>query len=131
MAGFYSARSALMAPLHWPTLPPPHTVRVCREAGVFIAARPEHRSVPILHDRSLGDHRRSGAECILDQGVLPLAGAPGGPVAKFGKGRERAWTGSDLPKGTQPENHANPLAPRPTDKVCVWPLFCHLAALRA
>ncbi len=25
MAGFYSARSALMTPLHWPTLPPPHT----------------------------------------------------------------------------------------------------------
>ena len=25
MAGSYSARSALMAPLHWPTLPPPRT----------------------------------------------------------------------------------------------------------
>jgi len=27
MAGSYSARSALMAPLHWPTLPPPRTER--------------------------------------------------------------------------------------------------------
>ena len=28
MAGSYSARSALMAPLHWPTLPPPRTARL-------------------------------------------------------------------------------------------------------
>jgi hypothetical protein len=63
----------------------------------------------------------------VDRGRCEAPGRAGagrelnGPVAKFGNGRERAWTGSDLPRETQPGNHANPPVPRPTDKVCDRP----------
>jgi len=39
MAGSYSARSALMAPLHWPTLPPPRTPVRARCGGPVIGQR--------------------------------------------------------------------------------------------
>jgi putative transposase len=46
MAGSYSARSAFMAPLHWPTLPPPRTVWLylrftlsCRDVEELLAER--------------------------------------------------------------------------------------------
>jgi hypothetical protein len=41
---------------------------------------------------------------LADQAQGELRGA----VAKFENGRERGWTGSDLPRGTQPEDRANP-----------------------
>jgi hypothetical protein len=45
-----------------------------------------------------------------------------GPVANFGNGRESGWIGSDLPRGTQPENCANPPGSRPADKLCDRPI---------
>jgi two-component system NarL family sensor kinase len=44
-----------------------------------------------------------------------------GPVANFGNGRESGWIGSDLPRGTQPENRAHPPVSRPADKLCDRP----------
>src|SRR3954467_10623987 len=49
-----------------------------------------------------------------------------GPVAKFGNGGERGWTGSDLPRRTQPENRANPPVSWPADKLCDRPLVTAL-----
>src|SRR3954453_24229284 len=44
-----------------------------------------------------------------------------GPVAKFGNGGERGWTGSDLPRRTQPEDRANPPVSQPAHKLCDRP----------
>src|ERR687885_555650 len=44
---------------------------------------------------------RTGAETSPAPPTPMAARIMAGPVAKFGSGRERAWTESGLPKGTQ------------------------------
>jgi hypothetical protein len=100
-----------------------------RVAGSFPIDRralADHAGLGLTEARVRGAIRTLEAVGFLDRAIpalgSPYKATPDGPVANFGNGRESGWIGSDLPRGTQPENRAHPPGSRPADKLCDRPL---------